>query len=105
MKQNMNGEVISDQDMQVCQAKITISTISLRPTFRCSPGHLHLLSVALSLIFRCSQDPLSVALHVPLLEVGGEAMQVLVVGQHGVGLGAEAVAVPEKKKKILESFN
>ena len=38
---------------------------------------------------------LAVAFHGDLLEVGGEAVQVLVVGQDGDGLGAEEVGVPD----------
>ena len=38
---------------------------------------------------------LAVALHRELLEVGGEPLQVLVVGQHRDGLGAEEVGVPD----------
>ena len=38
---------------------------------------------------------LAVALHRQLLEVGGKALQVLLVGQHGDGLGAEEVGVPD----------
>jgi hypothetical protein len=45
-----------------------------------------------------ARDVLAVALHVALLEVGGEAVQVLVVGQQGVGLGAVEVVVPDTQK-------
>ena len=38
---------------------------------------------------------LAVRLHRQLLQVGGEALQVLLVGQHGDRLGAEEVAVPD----------
>ena len=41
---------------------------------------------------------LSVGLHVSLLEVGGEAVHILVVGQEGVGLGAEEVPVPDSQE-------
>ena len=41
------------------------------------------------------RDVLAVALHVELLQVGGEAGEVLVVGEDGDGLGAEEVVVPE----------
>ena len=44
-------------------------------------------------------DPLAVGLHVALLEVGWEARQVLVVGQNGVGLGAEEVVVPDPEQR------
>ena len=42
---------------------------------------------------RCTaeRDVLAVALYGQLLEIGGESLQVLVVGQHGDGLGAEEV--------------
>ena len=40
-------------------------------------------------------DALAVALHVELLEVGGEAGEVLVVGEDGVGVGAVAVGVED----------
>ena len=39
---------------------------------------------------------LAVALHAQLLQVGGEAGQVLAVGQHRLGLGAEEVDVPDR---------
>ena len=38
---------------------------------------------------------LAVALHRQLLQIGGEALQVLLVRQHGHGLGAEEVGVPD----------
>src|SRR5262245_41302052 len=41
---------------------------------------------------------LAVALHRQLLEIGREALQILVVGQHRDGLGAEEVVVPDAKK-------
>ena len=41
---------------------------------------------------------LAVALHVELLEVGGEAGQLLAVGEDGVGLGAEEVRVPDAEQ-------
>ena len=44
------------------------------------------------------RDALAVRLHRQLLQVGGEAVQVLVVGQHGDGLGAEEVAVPDAEQ-------
>ena len=34
-----------------------------------------------------------------LLEVGGEAVHVLVVGQYGVGLGVEEVDVPDAQQR------
>ena len=37
----------------------------------------------------------AVALHVALLEVGRKSMQVLVIGQDGLGLGAEKIIVPD----------
>ena len=37
---------------------------------------------------------LAVALHGELLEIGGKALEILLVGQHGDGLGAEEVRVP-----------
>ena len=40
------------------------------------------------------EDLLSIRLHVSLLKVGGEAVHVLVVGEQGVRLGTEEVAVP-----------
>ena len=43
-------------------------------------------------------DVLAVGLHRQLLEVGGEAVQVLVVGQDGAGFGAEEVAVPDREQ-------
>ena len=44
-------------------------------------------------------DALAVALHVPLLEVGGEAVKVLVVREDGVRLGAEEVHVPDAEER------
>ena len=41
---------------------------------------------------------LSVRLHDPLLEVGRETMQVLIVGKKGVGLAPEEVSVPDPEK-------
>src|SRR5579871_399958 len=38
---------------------------------------------------------LAVALHGQLLEIGGKALEVLLVGKHGHGLGAEEIIVPE----------
>ena len=43
-------------------------------------------------------DLLSVGLHVSLLEVGSEPMEVLVVRQQGVGLGTVEVAVPDTEQ-------
>ena len=45
-----------------------------------------------------SSDVFSVRFHVSLLEVRGESMEVLVVGEHGVGLGAQEVGVPDSKE-------
>src|SRR5258707_897469 len=41
---------------------------------------------------------LAVALHRQLLEIGRETLQVLVIGQHGDGLRAEEVVVPDAEK-------
>ncbi len=38
---------------------------------------------------------LAVALHLQLLQIGGETVQILVVGQHCVGGGAKEVAIPD----------
>ena len=38
---------------------------------------------------------LAVALHGELLEIGGKALQILLIGQHGDGLGAEEIVVPD----------
>ncbi len=43
-------------------------------------------------------DLLSVGLHVSLLEVGGEPVEVLVVREEGVGLGAVEVSVPDAQQ-------
>ena len=43
---------------------------------------------------------LAVALHGELLEVGGEAFQVLVVGQHGNGLSAVEVVIPQGQEAV-----
>src|SRR6516162_1093438 len=42
------------------------------------------------------RDGLAVALHRQLLEIGREALEVILVGQHGHGLCAEEVVVPER---------
>ena len=44
------------------------------------------------------RDALAVRLHRQLLQVGREALQVLVVRQHGDGLRAEEVAVPDAEQ-------
>ena len=41
---------------------------------------------------------LAVALHGELLQVGGESLEVLLVGQHRNGLAVKEVAVPETDK-------
>ena len=43
-------------------------------------------------------DALAVALHVALLEVGGEAVHVLVVGQDGDGARAVEIVVPDAEQ-------
>ena len=47
---------------------------------------------------RRERDALSVALHVELLQVGGEPIEALVVGEHRVGLGPEEVDVPHPEQ-------
>ncbi len=44
--------------------------------------------------FAVQRDGFAVAFHVELLEVGRELGQVVVVRQHGMGLGVEKVVVP-----------
>ena len=44
------------------------------------------------------RDVFAVALHVDLLEVGGEAVHGLVIREDGVGLGAEEVVVPDAEE-------
>ena len=41
---------------------------------------------------------LAVALHGELLEIGGKALEILLVGQHGDGLGAEEIVVPDREQ-------
>src|SRR5215475_8786951 len=41
---------------------------------------------------------LAVALHCQLLKIGGEALQVLLIWQHGGGLSAEKVGVPDSEE-------
>src|SRR4029078_88321 len=41
------------------------------------------------------RDVLAIALHGELLEIGGKPLQILVVRQHGDGLGAEEIIVPD----------
>ena len=48
--------------------------------------------------FTFSVDPFAVAFHIPLLEVGGEAVKVLVVGKDGVGLSVVEVVVPDAEE-------
>jgi hypothetical protein len=43
-------------------------------------------------------DVLAVRLHRQLLEVSGEALEILLVGKHGDGLGAEELVVPERQQ-------
>src|SRR5439155_22910344 len=43
-------------------------------------------------------DALAVALHVALLEIGGEPVQVLVVGENGLRLRAEKVVIPDAEQ-------
>ena len=47
---------------------------------------------------RVDAHALAVRLHRQLLEVGGEALEVLVVREHGGGLGAEEVRVPDPEQ-------
>ena len=59
------------------------------------PGSPHTIGpVATSTALAVAVDALAVALHVELLQVGRQPAQLLVVGQHGVGVGAEEVGVP-----------
>ena len=51
--------------------------------------------VSVSTCCAVERDVLAVGLHGELLEVGGEALQVLLVGQDGRGLGVEEVGVPD----------
>src|SRR5260370_38065710 len=44
------------------------------------------------------RDMLAVALHGQLLQIGGEALQILIVRQHGQGLGAEEIFVPDTEQ-------
>ena len=44
------------------------------------------------------RDVLAVALHGELLQVGGKALEILLVGQHGDGLGAEEIVVPDREQ-------
>ena len=44
------------------------------------------------------RDVFAVALHRQLLQIGREALQVLLVGQHRNGLGAEEVVVPDRQE-------
>src|SRR6266481_3320451 len=44
------------------------------------------------------RDVLAVALHRQLLEIGGKALQVLVVGKHRDGLHTKEVVVPNAKE-------
>src|SRR3569623_1594603 len=49
--------------------------------------------------FDVTIDALAVALHVALLEIGGKAMEILIVGQDGVSLGAEEIVVPDTEQR------
>ncbi len=48
--------------------------------------------------FTFSVDPFAVAFHISLLEVGGEAVKVLVVGKDGVSLSVVEVVVPDAEE-------
>ena len=48
--------------------------------------------------FAITINALAVAFHIPLLKVGGKAVQVLVVGEDGVSLGVVEVVVPDAKE-------
>ena len=41
----------------------------------------------------------SVALHVALLEIGGEAVHVLVIGKYCLGFSAEEIGVPDAQQR------
>src|SRR4030095_304462 len=43
-------------------------------------------------------DVFAIALHRQLLQIGGEALQVLLVRQHRDGLGAEEVGIPHRQQ-------
>lgn len=43
-------------------------------------------------------DVLSIGFHVTLLEIGSKAVHVLVIGQHGVGLTAVEVDIPDAQE-------
>ena len=51
---------------------------------------IHLLAVAI--------HSLAVTLHVQLLQIGREAVQILVVRQHGIGSCAEEVTIPDAEQ-------
>src|SRR6185437_10648171 len=44
------------------------------------------------------RDVLAVALHRQLLEIRGESLQVLIVGQYGNGFRAEKICVPDRQE-------
>src|SRR5581483_537200 len=44
------------------------------------------------------RNVLAVALHRQLLQIGGETLEILLVRQHGDGLGAEEIVVPEAQQ-------
>jgi hypothetical protein len=73
--------------------------LSIRPGF--APNH------RAGLIVHFPPAPvngLSIALHIPLLKVGWEAMQVLVIGQNGLCLGTKKVVVPNSDEGKYDGY-
>src|SRR5207245_7978154 len=43
-------------------------------------------------------DALAVALHCELLQIGGEALEILLVGQHGNGRRIQKIVIPDRQQ-------
>ena len=85
-------EVAWDQRRSLMD-QLVEAVLAVRP--RLAPVHRARVVVDLEAIER---HALAVRLHRQLLEVRREAFQVLVVGQHGDGLGAEELPIPHRKE-------
>ena len=46
----------------------------------------------------CDKSLLSVGFHVTLLEIGGKAMEILIVWKKGVGFASKEVSVPDSEQ-------
>mmetsp|Transcript_30247 Transcript_30247/g.63716 ORF Transcript_30247/g.63716 Transcript_30247/m.63716 type:complete len:581 (-) Transcript_30247:150-1892(-) len=83
------SEEIAGDDLRPLVDELIKGVLSVRSGF--APNDRSGLDVDLLSVFG---DVLPVGFHVPLLEVGGEAMHVLIVREDGEGFGAVEVIVP-----------